>query len=216
MIKLTNIKKIQRRTKYDIVKQTKRDNFTFLNQNFCREGQTVLLGDSITEICNVTDFFSDYTAETGLAVYNRGISGDTSDRLLERLRDNVTCIKPKNIVLLIGTNDLGVKSGLDFTADNVEKIIDTIKSDCPETKLILQAIYPIHGSSGARKNSDIKVVNTKLKALAERKGIIFVDFTDALSDENGIFNRAYTYDGLHPNAKGYSVVVGKLIELLKM
>lgn len=221
MIRKTQESKIQKRTKYDIAKQTKRDNFTFLNKNFCREGQTVVLGDSITEIFNVTDFFADYTAETGLAVYNRGISGDTSDRLLERLRDNVTSINPKNITLLIGTNDLGVKSGIDFTANNVEKIIDTIKHDCPNTKLILQAIYPVNAKInrnmvGARKNSDIKAVNAKLKAIAEKKNVIFADFTDILSDENGLFNSAYTYDGLHPNAVGYSVIIGKLIELLIM
>ncbi|MCM1364385.1 MAG: GDSL-type esterase/lipase family protein [Faecalibacterium sp.] len=220
MNKDKKISKIQMLTKYGVDKQTKCDNFTFLNHNFCREGQTVLFGDSITEIFNVTDFFADYTAETGLAVYNRGISGDTSDRLFERLHPNVIDIKPKNVVILIGTNDLGLKSGLDFTAENVEKIIDELQKFCPETKVILQAIYPVNRkinrmSVGVRNNDDIKAVNAKLKALAERKGIIYVDFTDVLSDENGCFSSAYSYDGLHPNARGYGAVVGRLIELLK-
>ena len=210
-------KRIAKRTRYDIGKQTKMDNFTFLNKNFCREGQTVLLGDSITKMCDVTDFYADYTAKTGLAVYNRGISGDTSDRLLERLQDNVISIKPKNIVLLIGTNDLGVKSGLDFTANNVRQIVRKIKSDCPNTKLILQAIYPVNKTVnpvGARKNSDIAVVNAKLKAIAEQEQIIFADFTSILSDENGRLNKAYTYDGLHPNAVGFSVTVKEILKLL--
>lgn len=211
--------KVFAKTKYDISKQIKKDNFTFLNNTCCKEGQTVLVGDSITEIWNVTDLFGEYSKRTSLAVYNRGISGDTSDRLLERIRENVTSIKPKNIVLLIGTNDLGVKSGTQFTAKYVSEILDVIKADCPDAKVILQAIYPVNKNIdkwmvGARKNSDIKIANQKLKILAKEKDVIFADFSEILSDKNGNFNAEYTYDGLHPNAKGFAVVTEKLLKLL--
>ncbi len=211
---------LEKRTEYDNVKKTKRDNFTFLNGRFCEKGQVVLLGDSITEIWNVTDLFGQFTKETGLAVYNRGISGDTSDRLLERIKNNVTSIEPKLIVLLIGTNDLGVNSGNDFTEMNVRKILDVIKADCPNAKIILQAIYPVNPnvdkwSVGLRRNSDIKTVNAKLKKLAKEKNIVFADFTELLSDKNGNFKAQYTYDGLHPNAKGFAAVTPKLLKLMK-
>ncbi len=211
--------KIFLKTKYDKIKQTKKDNFTFLNKTCCQKGQTVLVGDSITEIWNITDLFADYTKSTSLAVYNRGISGDTSDRLLERIKENVTVIEPKNIIMLIGTNDLGVNSTLDFTAKYVSKILDIIKTDCPKAKVILQAIYPVNKNIdkymvGSRNNADIKIVNQKLKDIANRKGVVFSDFTDILSDKKGNFNKEYTYDGLHPNAKGFAVVTQELLKLL--
>lgn len=211
--------KIFLKTRYDKIKQTKKDNFTFLSKTCCQKGQTVLVGDSITEIWNVTDLFADYTKRTSLAVYNRGISGDTSDRLLERIKENVTSIEPKNIVMLIGTNDLGVNSGTDFTAKYVSEILDVIKTDCPDAKVILQAIYPVNKNIdkwmvGSRKNADIKIVNQKLEAIAKEKDIVFADFTEALSDKNGDFNKEYTYDGLHPNAKGFAVVTKELFKLI--
>lgn len=211
--------KIFSKTKYDKVKQTKKDNFTFLNNTCCQKGQTVLVGDSITEIWNVTDLFADYTKKTSLAVYNRGISGDTSDRLLERIKENVTSIEPKNIIMLIGTNDLGVKSGTDFTAKYVSEILDIIKTDCPDAKVILQAIYPVNKNIdkwmvGSRKNADIKIVNQKLETIAKERGALFADFTEILSDKNGDFNKEYTYDGLHPNAKGFAVVTKELLKLI--
>ncbi len=207
------------RTMYDRNKRVKMENYTFLSKNFCKRGQTVLVGDSITEICNVTDLFASYTEKTGMAVYNRGISGDTSDRLLERIRDNVTCLKPTLIVLLIGTNDLGFGLDTDFTANNVDKILDVFDSDCKDAKVILQAVYPVNSHVdpimvGKRKNKDICEMNAKLKEIAEKHKVVFADFTDLLSDEHGRFNREYTYDGLHPNAVGFSVVTGELLKMM--
>ena len=43
-------KDIQKKTAYDLVKQTKKENYLFLNENYAYHGQTVLFGDSITEI----------------------------------------------------------------------------------------------------------------------------------------------------------------------
>ena len=97
-------KDIQKKTAYDLVKQTKKENYLFLNENYAHHGQTVLFGDSITEIFNSYELFYTFSKVTGQAVYNRGISGDTSDRLLERLKCNALNITPKNLVILIGTN----------------------------------------------------------------------------------------------------------------
>lgn len=67
---------------YDLVKRTKQENYLFLNENYAKHGQTVLFGDSVTEIFNSYELFYNFSQKSGQAVYNRGISGDTSDRLL--------------------------------------------------------------------------------------------------------------------------------------
>lgn len=205
-------KKALARTIYDHVKQTKKENFTYLNNEIVKKGQTVFAGDSITEIYNITDYYAEYSKETGLAVYNRGISGDTSNRLLERLYDNVLSIEPKNIVYLIGTNDLGAGLAVDFVENNIKQILEQTKSKCPNAKIIVEGVYPVK-NAGRRHNSDILELNKRIKNLCT-DGIIYVDLTDLLKDENGKFNDKFTYDGLHPNAQGFNEVTKVILPLL--
>ena len=58
-------------TGYDVIKQTKKDNFTLLNESYAQKNQTVFIGDSIIEIYN-TELFD---GALSTKVYNRGISG---------------------------------------------------------------------------------------------------------------------------------------------
>jgi hypothetical protein len=76
-------------TMYNSEQQTKRENYRILNNEYALKNQTILLGDSITDFFNWYELFYDFSKESGQAVYNRGISGDTTDRLLERLEENV-------------------------------------------------------------------------------------------------------------------------------
>ena len=50
-------KNFQKKTAYDYVQQTKKENFSFLNETYAQQGQTVLFGDSITEIFNSYELF---------------------------------------------------------------------------------------------------------------------------------------------------------------
>ena len=137
-------KNFQKKTAYDYVQQTKKENFSFLNEKYAQQGQTVLFGDSITEIFNSYELFYAFSQTTGQAVYNRGISGDTSDRLLERLECNALNISPKNLVILIGTNDIGIGLPTEYTLNNIKEILQRTQKLCPNTNIVLQAIYPVN------------------------------------------------------------------------
>jgi len=110
-------------------------NLVFLNEKYARHGQTVLFGDLITEIFNSYKLFYAFSQTTGQAVYNRGISGDTSDRLLERLECNALNINPKNLVILIGTNDIGIGLPPEYTLNNIKEILQRTQKLCPNTAL---------------------------------------------------------------------------------
>lgn len=208
-----NLKLYRKKTAYELTKTTKMNNFSYLNKTCCQKGQTVITGDSITEIFNM-DFFCDYTKSSGLAVYNRGISGDTADRLLERFEDNVLALEPKNIVLLIGTNDLTAGADEWYIADMVERIVDIALDKCADVKFFIQSVYPVEYQK-KKKNAQIIKLNGILKRLCERKGLEFIDVFDALCDEQGGFDKKYTYDGLHPNAVGFKVVADEIIKHLQ-
>ena len=126
-------KNFQKKTAYDYVQQTKKENFSFLNETYAQQGQTVLFGDSITEIFNSYELFYAFSQTTGQAVYNRGISGDTSDRLLERLECNALNISPKNLVILIGTNDIGIGVPTEYTLKNIQEILQRTQTLCSNT-----------------------------------------------------------------------------------
>ncbi|HBN38852.1 MAG TPA: sialate O-acetylesterase [Ruminococcaceae bacterium] len=205
-------------TEYNAEKRNKMINYEHLNKHYCQMGQTVLAGDSITEIFNHTELYADYTAKSGLTVYNRGISGDTSDRLLERFESNVLNLKPSNIVLLIGTNDYGYGLPMQETVDNIEKILIMVAEKCSSANVILQAVYPVNGKLSKynkKKNAKISVLNTKIKAVAERYCVTFLDLTKELADQDGDFRAEYTYDGLHPNVFGFEKVAERVIPLLE-
>lgn len=217
-----SLKKIEKRTRYDLVKRTKMENFRLLNERYAQHGQTVLMGDSITEIFNWYELFEGFTSETGQAVYNRGISGDTSDRLLKRLGINALNIAPRNLVILIGTNDLGIGAPVSFTVKNVEKILCRSREAMPEMNLILQAVYPVnkHLSSaarymvGRRKNEVIARLNAELHPLAARYSAHWLDLTGPLSNAQGNLSGEYCYDGLHLNARGFEVAAQGILPLL--
>ncbi|MDE6870407.1 MAG: hypothetical protein K2J75_06730 [Clostridia bacterium] len=201
-------------TDYDVVKQTKRDNYTLLNENYAQKNQTVLIGDSIIEIYN-TELF-DGVLDT--KVYNRGISGDTSDKLLERLEDNALNIAPQNLIVLVGTNDLSRKISLDTVLDNISKTVEKSKQAGVEN-IIICSLLPVNKSInstmvGIRSNKDIQQLNSLLKEECLHQQVTFVDLYPILADGDGNFDKQYTYDGLHPNAQGYVVITQALKEVL--
>ena len=216
-------KDIQKKTAYDLVKQTKKENYLFLNENYAYHGQTVLFGDSITEIFNSYELFYTFSKVTGQAVYNRGISGDTSDRLLERLKCNALNITPKNLVILIGTNDIGKDIPPEYTLKNIQDILSVTHEICPSTNIILQAIYPVNSRmsltarqmTGKRSNKKTLALNEELHNIAVENKVHWLDLTKYLSDKNGRLAKEYCYDGLHLNAQGFKVVAKKIIPLLK-
>lgn len=201
-----NKKRFRARTKYDLEKSKKRDNFIFLNKSCCLENQIVLAGDSITEIFNM-DLFNHYMLENNIHIYNRGISGDTSDRFLERFEETVLDLKPKCLVILIGTNDLTLIDDVEYVFNNIKECVIHASSLCE--KIIIESVFPVDYKQ-VKKNKRIKELNEKLKSLCSGN-IEYLDLYTDLLDSKGGFNTKYTYDGLHPNAQGFKLIADKLI-----
>jgi lysophospholipase L1-like esterase len=210
------LKRFSKLTRYDREKQKKKDNYSYLNKTVCKKGQVVLVGDSITELFNM-ELLDGYREKTNTIIYNRGISGDTSNRLLERFNDNVLKIEPRLIILLIGINDLSRFATPQYINDNVVKMLNMIKEQPYEIKVVLQAVYPINATISPHlkkiKSQSIFELNSLLKNTANTYSAEFIDLTNQLSDDKGLFNKSFTYDGLHPNAQGFEVVANNLLKL---
>lgn len=208
-----NYKRFEVRTAYNCEKQCKAENYTFLNERYAEKGQIVFAGDSITELFNLHELFYEYIKENSVELYNRGISGDTSNRLIERLKDNVLSLEPKKLVYLIGINDMALGASCGYIAGNVKKIIAATKESCPDCEIAVQSVYPVI-DHGLRKNRTVKLLNVLLKEVCRDEKVEFIDVYDLLADENGSFKKDYTYDGLHPNVKGFEVVSKEILKFL--
>ena len=164
------------------------------------------LGDSITEGYDVKNFFPEYK------VVNRGISGDFTNGVIDRLEFCVYDLNPKIVYLMIGTNNL------DSCTGNYEAILKLIKEHCPETKVMVLSITPRRGDDLMDK---IRKNNIEIQKFAENQGYFYVNAFTPMTEnnENLVVNESLFMDGLHPNNDGYKVLTDlvkpTIIEWLK-
>ena len=176
------------------------------NANFAK-GQIVFIGDSITDGYVLDASYGDLP----LATYNRGIGGDTTAGVLDRLEGSVFDLAPSKIVLMIGTNDVWRGEESKDILKRYEKILKKITKELPDTELYCMSIIPQHETESlsaehiARTTAQILEVNPEIKALAEEYGATYVDIFGALADENNRLCLAYSDDGIHLTAAGYAV-----------
>ncbi len=156
------------------------------------------LGDSLTDGYNVKSYYPDYL------VVNRGIGGDTTFDLENRLQVSLYDLKPKVAVMLIGANNM------DAMFNNYENILKGFKQNVPNTKIILLSLTCM-GSEWGRKNQLASYNNVKIKLFAQKYGFAFVDlYSPLMNIETGEIYSDYTTDGGHLTSKGYDVITGKI------
>lgn len=168
-----------------------------------KKGLSVFVGDSITEFYPLNDFFSGYS------VTNRGIGGDKTSDVLARI-DDIIAIAPKQIFLLIGTNDLGDSVPVTEIAVNIEKICEKISSQLFDTQIYVLSVLPvnadkktIYGIVLPRTNEDITELNERISKI---NNVRFIDVGSALKDGQGRLKEELTDDGLHVNVAGYAII----------
>ena len=167
------------------------------------EVDVVFLGDSLTDGYDVKNYYPQYV------VSNRGISGDTTVGLEERLKVSLYDLKPKVAVMLIGANNM------DSMFDNYEQILKGFKENVPNTKIILLSLTSMSGEWG-KKNQLAAYNNVKIKMLAEKYSFEYVDLYTALFNiESGEIFAEYTTDGGHLTAKGYEVLTAQITPVIK-
>ena len=160
----------------------------------------VFLGDSITYGGDWSDLFPNSSA------VNRGIGGDSTKGLLRRL-DQVVALKPAQIFLMIGTNDLCYNRSIPKITANYQAILERFRDELPETAVYVQSVLPFNDTlfpeNGLRNNDEISELNEEIKKLAQQYHYPFIDLTSAFIDEDGRLQKEYTSDGLHLNKAGY-------------
>jgi len=168
----------------------------------------VFFGDSITDFWRLNEYFpdSDYI--------NRGIAGQTTGEMLQRMIADVVDLRPQSVLILAGTNDLARGITPEMIEKNYQTMADLAAAN--KIKLVFASVLPVsdyhkdqnpvYERTPARPPAFIHQLNDWLKDFCTRRNAIYLDYFPALADEAGMFKADFSDDGLHPNAKGYRVM----------
>ena len=160
----------------------------------------VFLGNSIMTYTDWNELLSLKTAK------NRGIPGDITFGVLERLGDVIEG-KPAKIFILIGINDITRNVPDSMILNNYKKMISRIKAGSPLTQIYFHTLFPVNDTYTALKSKTVHIlnVNRMLKDLAVKEKITLIDVYPHLLDDKGELDPKYTFDGLHLNEVGYKI-----------
>ena len=179
-----------------------------LNQISVIEPDIIFIGDSIVEYYPLQELLG-----TTKTIVNRGIRGYQTGLLLDNLDAHLYGDAVDQIVLLIGTNDIGKDVPMSQALTNLESVIQSISRDYPLSQIKLVSILPVHQGEEykqtvyIRTNEKIKGWNQAYQELASAyMQVEYVSAFEELLDQEGQLKSDYTTDGLHLSVSGYQAL----------
>ncbi len=174
----------------------------------------LFVGDSITQDYEEfpavwEDFFGHHRA------LNLGFGGDQTQNVLWRLQHGeVDGLAPKDVVLLIGTNNTGARPAgaraqtVDEVTAGVAAVVDELHMRLPKARILLIEILP--SGVTAEKSAKDAAVNSALRLRYAGNGFVRCLDLSSLFLKDGALDKTLYYDSrleapygsLHPDAVG--------------
>lgn len=168
-------------------------------------GDLLFVGDSITEGWGGAGkevWKQEYAPGKAL---NIGIGGDTTQNVLWRLANGeVEGLKPKVVVLMIGTNNFGLHQ--DQPADvirGVTAVVTSLREKLPGAHVLLLSIFPRDANPKAGIRAKIAEVNTGIAKLDDGKTVHYRDIGKVFMEADGTLSKEVMPDFLHLSGEGY-------------
>jgi lysophospholipase L1-like esterase len=127
--------------------------------------------------------------------------------------EDVIDLKPAAVLIYAGTNDIARNTGAE-TPEMVEENFQAMTelAQLHGIAVILCAVTPVadygpRKMTDGRPPTDILKLNAWLKQYAAKAHAVYADYYSALADEKGMLKEGISRDGLHPNEKGYDLLV---------
>lgn len=182
-----------------------------------REVDIVFAGDSIIHFMEENQFYHKYGY-----IVNRGIGGDMTKYMKRRFAADVTQLRPKLCIMLIGCNNLwpleNEIDGDDYKEEaqsaHLKELVDDFAEMLDEAQangfaMWISSILP-HGEgvpNAVMRNRFIARANAALKALCNERGTEYLDFHANLCKEDGLTMKDnISREGIHPNHAGYELM----------
>jgi lysophospholipase L1-like esterase len=176
------------------------------------EDRVVFIGDSITDSWKLNEYFP------GKPYINRGISGQTTPQMLIRFRPDVIALRPKVVVIFVGTNDIAGNTGpmsVETIQDNLHSMAELARAN--GIRVVMASILPVSDynknnqgvpivRTTARPPEKILAINRWVRKYADDNNLVYLDYFSAMVDSKGFLKEELARDGLHPNQKGYEIM----------
>jgi len=182
-------------------------------------------GDSITRRWGATDYpqlLANWNHNFfGWNAGDFGWGGDRTQNILWRLNNGeLDNVKPKVVVLLAGTNNLGeAASPADENAEaaditkGLEAILTIVQSKAPDATIVVMGILPRNDRMEVMPA--IHQINASLARMADGKRVRYLSINDKLAGaDDKLFDGMMNADKLHPTAAAYQAWADRLKPIL--
>lgn len=171
--------------------------------NYPSQGDSIIMfGDSLTIGVGASEGHSIpelLSKEIKKPVIAMGVRGETSAKGLARI-DKILSKNPKIVLVLFGGNDYLQEIPIEETFKNIEDIVTRLENYGSEVVLL--------GIQGGILSDPYEA---EFKKIVKKRGTLYVPnvLDGIIGDENLMF------DEVHPNDKGYALIVKKILPVLK-
>uniref|UniRef100_A0A0P6F8W7 Platelet-activating factor acetylhydrolase IB subunit beta n=1 Tax=Daphnia magna TaxID=35525 RepID=A0A0P6F8W7_9CRUS len=176
-----------------------------------REPEILFVGDSLISHLIYTDMWE--TMFAPLHPLNFGIGGDQTQHVLWRLSNGeLDNIKPKVVVLLVGTNNHGHTA--DMIADGIMAVVHLIRDKQPQAHIIVMSLLPRGHLVNPLRQRNAHVNELLAQKLTLMTRVQLVNTAPDFVLPDGTISHLDMYDYLHLTPNGYRKVFEPLHDLL--
>jgi lysophospholipase L1-like esterase len=195
-----------------------------MDKNICIFGDSITWGSGDTSVGGWTDRLKAFyqATEPDIEIYNLGITGNTTDDVIERFSVEARARNCTIAIFAIGINDSKMIDGgnveqielADFRANILELIEQAGALDIQIAFLGLTRVdesktRPIPWKPDTHYiNSRIELFDESIKNICEDKELPYLDLSEILEVDD-------MPDGLHPNTLGYEKLVTAIVPFLQ-
>lgn len=189
----------------------------FQKNQYALKDKIVFAGSSLMEAFPLEELF----LEKKIIVYNRGISGATSQAYLEVFDQLILPLRPKKILINIGSNDLAYENGkVSQLIDNYRTIFEKVKESLPgcdvtfikfyrvnpkvmkETALVRKEEW-LYRAAKYRTNTRLIQASDLISQIAALYDYDTFDVNEQLTDAHNQLDASLTNDGIHLTRDAY-------------
>lgn len=181
------------------------------------EAKVIFFGDSITQGWEGRGKEVWAKSIDPLGAFNLGFSGDRTEHALWRIDNGeFDGTKPKVIVILLGTNNIGHKSSNpQQTAEGMKAILERLSKKTPDAKVLLLGVFPRSAKADEPLRQQAAEITKLYSALADGKKVVFLDIGPKFLEADGTMSKEIMPDFLHPSAQGYQIWADAMLPTLQ-
>jgi lysophospholipase L1-like esterase len=133
--------------------------------------------------------------------------------MLVRTFPDVIDLHPAAAIVLAGTNDIAANNGpetMQMVEENIQAITELAQKH--GIKVILCSVLPVSNYTSQPQTprhppAQIVALNKWIQDFATQTGALYCDYYSSVVDQRVFLKEGLSEDGLHPNARGYALMV---------